>query len=180
MYRFELLTPSYVDNEPNVPKTDPRTPLARWSVGSDRPRSIRHDEEADHEQQVKRPRGGLGTCPADDFGHSPGCIERSGGGEDGPEVFAVGADGLHVIGERFIRTSVSNAFLGELEQISVEPANVLLGEVDRIGVPEDRFHHGRIARDLLLVARGEAPYVEIREQMLDIPVAQRGAFDPSG
>jgi hypothetical protein len=85
-----------------------------------------------------------------------------------------------VIGERFIRTSVSHVFLGELEQISVELANVVLSEVDRIGVPEDRFHHGRIARDLLLVARGEAPYVEIREQMLDIPVAQRGAFDPSG
>ena len=41
-----------------------------------------------------------------------------------------------------------------------------------------RFHDGRVASPLVLfITRGESPYIEVREQPLDLPIVQRGTLD---
>ena len=65
----------------------------------------------------------------------------------------------------------------ELEQVTVELEEVVFGEVDRVRALEHRSHDRRIARHFLLVARGEGPHVHVREQSLDLRIAQLRAFD---
>jgi len=62
-------------------------------------------------------------------------------------------------------------------EIAVELPDMVLCQRNCVIGVKDRLHDLGIASDLLLVAHGEQAEPDIRQQLLDLPIAKLGTFD---
>jgi len=77
-------------------------------------------------------------------------------------------------------TAVALVLLTVAKKVEVQPTDVVLAERDRTVRADDEIDRLGVARDLLLVARGESADADAAQKRLDLVVGERAALDARG
>src|SRR5579863_1686542 len=118
--------------------------------------------------------------PVHEFLHPAGRFKRRGGLKDHADAFAVGSEGLDMVGHLFVLAAMVLVLGAVLKEYAVQLLDVVFRGGDGLVAVEDHVHRVGIARHFLLVAAGKRLAPHAGEQLLHLPVAELGALDAGG
>ena len=136
-----------------------------------------HDTHGDDQQRMQTGRLALLIHPGHQLRHQAGRVEGRCGLEHNADSRAGLVEGSNAVRKGLVLAAVAGVLLAVIQQDLVQLLDLVLGERDVPPRRDHEVHQLGIAGHFLLVARGERPYFEVRQQLLHLAVGQLAALD---